>query len=100
MMAVKVDRLACRIGHDGGSLLEEVGDGLLSSLVAGAAVIDNGNMNQLDPQLGGELLFLNREVMIRRMGQGNDGLDFVVANDSAHRPRLLPGTAEYATGLN
>ena len=38
--------------------------------------------------------------MIRRVSQGDDGLDFVVPDNLAQRPWLLPGAAKDLAGLD
>ena len=63
-------------------------------------LIDDRNMNPVHSQLGSELLLLDHQRVVARVGQGENGLDLVIVNDRAHRPRLLPGPAEDLAGLD
>jgi hypothetical protein len=100
MVAVKEDRLVVGVGQHGGGVFKQVGNGILSRAVVGAAVITDWNMNPSDSKFGGLLAFLNRKSVISRMSQREDGLDLVIANDSMQRPWLLPGTAKDSAWLD
>src|ERR1700733_15269166 len=100
MVTVKEHRLVLGVGKHGGGLIEQVGNSILGRAVVGAAVINNRNMNPFHSQLGAQLAFLNRQIVVAGMSQGDDGLDLVIANDLTQWPWLLPGTAKDLAGLN
>jgi hypothetical protein len=89
VVAVEIDGLVLRVGHDRGGLFQLIGDRLLSRC-------HDDRRSGRDPaqaQLAGQGLLADDHRVVGGVGQGHDGLDLVVAHEAPHRPGFLPGAS-------
>lgn len=97
VMAVEEDGLIGRIANDHCGFFELVRD--IGTCVVAANIVD-WQVDPIDAGLLADLLFHDDQRVIDWMGQGNDGLDIVLADDPSEGPWFLPTAAKDFAGLN
>lgn len=97
VMAMKINGLIRRVGDHRSGPFELIGDPVGEF---GRAFIHDRNVDPLDPHVCRKSFLADGHRMFGRMSEGDNRFDLLVANDSLHRPGLLPGSPVDFAGLD